>query len=87
MYKLTLNNPNVVQRLSDGAWIPFADKNADYEDYKRWVAFGNIPQAADPLPVPVKSDLDKTLELLLKSITVAAEDQVLKDELLQKLQD
>jgi len=33
-YKLTVHNS--VVRLSDGASIPFADGNADYEQYKQW---------------------------------------------------
>jgi len=86
MYKLT-NDAKIIKRLGDDAFIPKNELNRDYRKYLDWVAKGNVAQPADPLPVPVKSDLDKTLELLLKSITVAAEDQVLKDELLQKLQD
>ena len=84
MYKLGLTN-QTVQRLSDGAWVPLVDGNMDYEDYKAWLAAGNVVQAADPLPAPQKSDADKALELLLKSTAVAAEDQALKDELLGKL--
>ena len=41
MYKLQNNS---VQRLSDGASIPFANGNRDYEEYKQWLAEGNTPE-------------------------------------------
>ena len=41
MYKLQNNS---VQRLSDGAGIPFANGNRDYEEYKQWLAEGNTPE-------------------------------------------
>ena len=46
MYKLT-KIPNIVQRLSDGAFIPNDPKNRDYIAYQQWVAAGNTPEAAD----------------------------------------
>jgi hypothetical protein len=53
MYKLTSNNPltnlprQVVQRLSDGAFIPFDPANTDYQAYLKWVAEGGVPTPAD----------------------------------------
>ena len=41
MYKL---NENSVTRLADGASIPFADGNVDYEAYKQWLSEGNTPE-------------------------------------------
>lgn len=41
MYKL---NENSVTRLADGACIPFADGNTDYEAYKQWLGEGNTPE-------------------------------------------
>jgi len=41
MYKL---NQNSVTRLADGACIPFANGNRDYEEYKQWLAEGNTPE-------------------------------------------
>ncbi len=41
MYKL---NKNSVARLADGAFIPFANGNADYEEYKQWLEEGNTPE-------------------------------------------
>ena len=84
MYKLS-SLGNMVQRLSDSAWIPFVELNADYQDYLKWFTQGNQPQAADKPFVAPKSDSDKALELVLKSISVAPEDAALKEELLAKL--
>jgi len=42
MYKLI--GTNSVKRLADGACIPFADGNRDYEEYKQWIADGNTPE-------------------------------------------
>jgi len=42
MYKLI--GTNRVKRLADGASIPFADGNRDYEEYKQWLSEGNIPE-------------------------------------------
>ena len=52
MYKCTPKdyNGNQMQsviRLSDGACIPFDTDNTDYQEYLKWVAEGNTPEAAD----------------------------------------
>jgi hypothetical protein len=51
MYKLTPNydgvESNLVQRLSDNAFIPFDPANTDYQEYLKWVADGNTPEPAD----------------------------------------
>ena len=51
MYKLIKNaitkEVNSIQRLSDGAYIPFDEANTDYQAYLKWVAEGNTPLPAE----------------------------------------
>jgi hypothetical protein len=45
MYRLTASGHSVI-RISDGAVIPFAQGNVDYQAYLQWVALGNTPLPA-----------------------------------------
>jgi hypothetical protein len=37
----------LVKRLTDNAFIPFAEGNTDYQQYLAWLAEGNEPLPAD----------------------------------------
>ena len=42
-----VENPNMILRTSDGAYIPASTENTDYQEYLLWVAEGNTAEAAD----------------------------------------
>jgi hypothetical protein len=51
MYKLVNNSyggtSQMIQRLSDGAFIPMSEDNADYQAFLVWKTEGNEPESAD----------------------------------------
>ncbi len=49
MYKLHngKQGDQFVQRLNDGAWIPFDPANTDYQEYLKWLEEGGTPEPAD----------------------------------------
>jgi hypothetical protein len=51
MYQLQkpswLNGQQFVKRIADGACIPFAEDNTDYQQYLKWLEEGNTPLPAD----------------------------------------
>ena len=46
-YKIIRDSAQVIQRLSDNAFIPFDPANTDYQEYLTWLAEGNTPEPAD----------------------------------------
>lgn len=43
---------NVVQRDEDGAFIPFDEGNADYQEYVRWMTEGGKTKPPPAVPAP-----------------------------------
>ena len=42
-------NPVCINKIGTRLFIPFAEGNADYQEYLKWVAEGNTPEPADSL--------------------------------------
>jgi hypothetical protein len=49
-YQLTVTD--VVLRTADTVWIPADPNNADFAKYQAWLAAGNTPDPATPVPPP-----------------------------------
>jgi hypothetical protein len=48
MYRITkIFMGDALQRLSDGAWIPFDPANTDYQAYLEWLEAGNEPEVVE----------------------------------------
>ena len=45
--KITGEQIDTIQRLSDNAYIPFDPANTDYQAYLQWLAEGNEPLPPD----------------------------------------
>ena len=45
--KSWVDNPNMIIRKADNAFIPTNPNNTDYQEYLKWVAEGNTAEAAD----------------------------------------
>lgn len=52
-----ISYPDAILR-DDGAWIPRAPLNNDYVAYLAWVAAGNIPTVAPPVPPPTAISIE-----------------------------
>lgn len=86
-YKLNSSGSSV-QRLSDGANIPFDERNGDYRRYLAWCAAGKTPTASELYyPEPETPVIDQAVALLLRlSKPSIQSDKDLKEDLLTKLE-
>jgi hypothetical protein len=42
-----IKESNIIERLSDNAFIPFDPANTDYQEFVQWCEQGNSPLPAD----------------------------------------
>ena len=46
--KTWVENPNMILRVEDGAYVPTSEENRDYQEYLEWASIdGNTIQDAD----------------------------------------
>jgi hypothetical protein len=82
MYKLL---KNAVLRKADGAFIPFAEGNADYAAYKTWLAAGNVPDPEDvptfaQLAKPYMVEVRETRERILNRLAGIAANAIIQED-------
>jgi len=59
-----------VRRLKDGAFIPPSIDNIDWVEYQKWLAQGNVPQAADPVAASIPDPIDELRTALKADLTL-----------------
>lgn len=58
-----LDGTSTVKRLADNAFIPAVPGNVDRRVYEAWLAEGNTPDPAEPLPIiPPMRDANQRLD-------------------------
>lgn len=57
MYR-RIRNSAAVERISDGAFIPPDEANADHQRFLAWQKEGNTPATAEPQPTLTQEQLD-----------------------------
>lgn len=76
MYKQVTDT--IVQRVEDGAFIPLAPGNMDYEAFRQWQARGGKLEPADPIPEtppePTKAELLAAAENLLAAASTLPDE-------------
>ena len=57
-YKLQYDKGIACGVIKDGvSAIPLCEDNKDYQAYLKWLAEGNTPELADPLPTPTPEQI------------------------------
>ena len=73
MYKQV--NDKIIQRLSDGVFIPVDDRNSDYLAFKEWQNAGNTPEpASNEVVVPSEVTMRQARLALLNIGKLASVD-------------
>ncbi len=64
------NEVDSVNRISDGACIPFCPGNTDYENYLNWLAEGNTPEPSEPPLLPQEVPMTPAEKLAAAGLSV-----------------
>ena len=78
MYRLTQFGGSIIRE--DGACIPFADGNTDYEQYKQWLSEGNTPDPYVPTPAELNAPIYAQLAVIDQKKVRAMTDGILKND-------